>query len=155
MKCPNCDNDLPEISVICDYCGSRFYKSNNNQTNDSKNTNNSSHVQHSYTEKTSYNDSKKTNSSRHVETSYSKKITYEDIKGDLPRYHYWLLIVSVFLSFFWFIPLIGLIASFIANDTIKELDKKYSEINLDQQYIYTWIAGGIHLLYIIVVLVRG
>ena len=136
MKCPSCGKVVPNKSFVCDYCGQKINlkpasvpkKKGVSKTNPS---------------------SPKTNTSK--PTSKQTK-SYEDI--DLPSYHYWLLIPSIFFSITWIIPLVGLIATGFAYSEINETNEEKSDLDLTKPYILTIITGLVHILYLIAALTR-
>jgi DNA-directed RNA polymerase subunit M/transcription elongation factor TFIIS len=130
QKCPNCNNVIPNKLSICTDCGHRLKVSESNIP----------------TKKVAENS--KTSSSE-LENISSKPI--ELPKAEIPTYHYLFLIASIFFNFgFWFIPLIGVLLSYVALSDLSEQTSKNIEVG--NHVLYTIITGGIHFIYILVVI---
>lgn len=139
--CKTCKNMVNNKAKICPDCGSKFDNNENvklytvkikNKENDT-NSNNKKPLDNS--NKALISNSHQNN---HIENN-------ETINIKPPKYHFYLVFSSVFFSFFWFVPFIGLVSNIFAFIDLYANDYKYK----DKYILWSFVSLIIHLLYTI------
>ena len=133
-SCPQCKKLMPESNTVCIECGHRFKTTN--QINEQKKV---------QKVETSIKIENKPNSTQ-------TKIN-QPSQPEIPVAHYLFLPVSIFFGIFWFIPLIGVILSFVAITTLEE--QKTKNIDVGSHVGFTIGAGAVHVIYVLSALFRG
>ena len=122
-KCPKCKNEISDKLDICTECGHKLS------------------LLHSELNE------HKSKTVKEVKIEKPKEVA----KAEIPTFHYLFLVASIFFNFgFWFIPVIGVLLSYGALSELGEQTSKNIEVG--NHVLYTIITGGIHFIYILVVI---
>ncbi|MGD9909455.1 MAG: zinc-ribbon domain-containing protein [Candidatus Izemoplasmatales bacterium] len=138
-KCPKCNEIISDSARFCPTCGRRF---DSNETAFSN--------EDIITQKTQY-----TYPSIQLGTSntQARKITNNDdsvnnvTKSKIPSYQFWLIVPSAFLNWLIFVPIIGIIFSYIAYSKIDEI--KSECVDVGSMKGWTIFAIIVHLIFLI------